>query len=1387
MSTSYLNRLGAIDFSRTIERLAEGFTGREWLFDKLEHWLNQEHGEQFYLLTGEPGVGKSAIAAQLTKRWTHDKPEPGPLAAYHFCRAGDVETVRPGRVLRSLATQLGKTLPHYGEALKEVIDPIYLHVKSEITIGTLRNSQVTGIYVENLKELAPREEFRLLIQAPLAALAAIYAKPGNTPQTRKVFLIDSLDEAVTTTGQENMVTLLASLYQARETLPPWVRFLLTARADQSVLNRFLPRQAEKIEEMEDDNLSDIEEYIQGRVDDQLPWERSTPERQANTAFVINLKPLPQRLAEANLTAEKLVEEVRDLSHGNFLYTKLLLNSIASGEQSIKNLAALPKTLNDIYHRILRYRCSFRGWLKRYQPILGTLSVTQAPISQAQLVKFIGIDADELAKDLAVFQQFLDESKDEQGRPLYTIFHQSLREYLLDRKHNHDFWCDAKEQHDSVIKCFENESKKWQDLRAIDLYGLRYLAQHLVKANRLDNLHALLAVETSDQCNAWFEAKNWIGDIVGFVADVKLALESAERNWTETTLPQLIEKQCRYALIISSLNSISENVPIELLEALVRVGAPHGWTPVQGLAFVQQMSNLAKRAECLVMLAAYLSDDQREKIWQETLVAVQDIPDESEQSRILSVLVAQLPQKLYESFLVTAQDIPDELNRSRVLSVLVAQLPQKLYESFLVTAQDIQDGYYRAWVLSALAGYYPEAYELALESTLAIQHRHSRARLLSDLAAHYPEVYELALVAAQDIQSELNRAEVLRALATQCPEAYEHALKAAQNIQDERFRASVLYRLVVHLPEMLYEPALKAAQDIQDESHRASVLSALAAYLPETLYEPALVTAKGIQDESSRAHLLSALAAHLPQTLYEPALKAAQDIQDESHRASVLSALAAYLPETLYEPALVTAKNIQSEWIRTSVLSDLAAHYPAAYEPALKAALAIQNEFYRAEALSTLATHHPEVYELALAAAKDVQDKYYKAQVLSTLATHHPEVYELALAAAKDVWDKSNRAKILSSLAAHYPDAYKPALTAAQTIQDESYQAEFLSALSAYYPEAYKPTLAVATDIRCTSRTSVLRNLAAHYSDACKPALEAALAEDTEWSRPKALCDLAVHYPDAYELALETALAVQDEYSRSSLLRDLAVHYPDACEPALEAALAVQDEYSRSSLLSDLAAHLPQKLYEPALKAAQDIQDESSRARVLGDLATHHPEAYESSLTAILAIQNESDRAEALSMLAAHYPEVYELALEAIKDIQDEWSRAEALSTLAAHYPEAYAPALKTVLTMQNESDRIRFLGKLGIHYVEASELALEAALASDNILALIELIPQASNLSSLKQFTIWQKMLQSSVQSKRQDILYRLRFSVPLIAKFSGDTMGNSLVNAVQQVIKWWK
>ena len=1427
MSTSYLNRLGEIDFSRTIERLAEGFTGREWLFTKLDNWLQQENGEQFYLLTGEPGVGKSAIAAQLTQRWADKKPETGKLAAYHFCRAGDVETVRPGRVLRSLATQLGKTLPHYGEALKQVLDQVHVRIDVNINIDRLSNSQVTGIYVENLKDLDPREEFRLLIQAPLAALSNIYATLKETPPSLKVFLIDSLDEAATTTGQENMVTLLASLYQARETLPPWVRFLLTARSDQAVLNQFLPLQSQKIEELKDDNLSDIQLYIKGRVDEEIRRERSTPESPDNTA-IANLKPLQQRLDEADHTAEKLIKEVKDLSHGNFLYTKLLLNSIVSGEQSIKNLSALPKTLNDIYHRILRYRCSFRGWLKRYQPILGTLSVTQEPISQEQLSKFIQIKSEDLAKDLAVFQQFLDESKDEQGQPLYTIFHQSLREYLLDRKYNHDFWCDAKEQHDSIIQCFENESKQWQDLREIDLYGLCHLAQHLVKGDRVEDLHMLLSLE-KDGKNAWFKVKDDEGDTAGFLADVELAWSQADKEFDLEHRGRSLGLQCRYALIKASINSLAE-IPKELLVALVKY---EHWKPTKALTYACQIPSQQKRFESLIVLSDQLLSIKslRCQALQFALEIVQSIDD-------FNNLVHKLPSELLPKALEVAQLFKDESNRVSALVTLSDKLPDVIplaLEAIRWTGND----HTRSNALITLANNLPlELLPRAIEVTQLLSDSTQRANVLISLGEKLPDALPQALLVALEIENLSDRANVLIALGEKFPEVIPKALDTALAIiADGSSSSDVLSPLMSLLTPDLLPKVLEAVLAIEDAYTRAWALSVMADKLPDAI-PSALEAALRIEDsdvyvQSPHYEILVTLVDTLPFELLPKALEVAQSITRSSrtsYRTWVLLTLADRFSEALPK-ALEAAFALPNVSDRAMALTHIASKLPDILPKALESALLIEDCQSRTNTLITLASKLPDILPKALESALLIEDCQSRTNTLITLASKLPDILPKALESALLIEDVSSRISVLITLAGKLPIALLHALESAQSfggayeraialialanvipdklpialeadleIEDQSDRFKVLIILADRLPSELLPkVLETSLSIENTSnRAELLIMLADKLHDALPQAIDAALAIEDAFDRARALTQLSDKIPDALPIALEAALKIEDAYYRADALIGLIDRLPNVLNRALETILVIKNDYHRAWALNKLAKKQPD-LLPKALEVAVAIENASYRTWTLSDLSDVLPDALPKALEAALTINGDSYRAEALSALAGKLtPQLIPPALKAAQlfvrenshDPGEHYYRAKVLSALADNLPPALlCQALESASSLDiNSFHRFEILSNLAKKFPDVLPQALEIALSIDSIYdrtkALSTLIPCLVKTSDC--YYIVKELLQALSHRNQSSFMSDIAILTPVIITLGCEDAVLETIQAIQDVSRWW-
>jgi WD40 repeat protein len=468
-----------LDFHDFLLTLGDQFTGREWIFESVRAWLANPQGERIFLLTGPPGAGKSALSARLVQT------EPR-VAAYHFCIAGRSATITPSTVLRSLAAYLGQHLTGYGLALANTLDPKRVRVDVKIDIGALSGGEVVGLVVENLIAPDAQTEAEILLQAPLAALPA--------PPQPALFVIDSLDEAVTWRGDVNLVTLFSNLGD----LPPWVRFFCTTRPERRVLSYFPDAKIYPLDVLSGENQADLRRYVDMRTKQQALKKRLTAEGQAMPAFT---------------------RRVLELARGNFLYTRVLLDDVQAGRQPLENLDALPHSLDEIYHRFLR-RFSDPEWQDRYQPLFGLLAAALEPLSEAQLAAFSGQPRTPLRQALGVLRQFLDHSLNEQGQESFSLFHQSLREYLTDEARNPDFWCAPEDGHQAIAGYFwEHFSDGWA---ALDAYGLRHLAAHLAGAKEASRLQELLLDY------GWLEARLEKDGQIVLVRDYSLARSSLLR-------------------------------------------------------------------------------------------------------------------------------------------------------------------------------------------------------------------------------------------------------------------------------------------------------------------------------------------------------------------------------------------------------------------------------------------------------------------------------------------------------------------------------------------------------------------------------------------------------------------------------------------------------------------------------------------------------------------------------------------------------------------------------------------------------------------------------------------------------------------------------------------
>jgi APAF-1 helical domain len=486
MTSLVTPRLTDISFIRDIERLTDGFVGRDWIFQYIDNWL-ENTSDRFFLLTGEAGMGKSAIASQLTKIRDYIK-------AYHFCQKGHAKTLRCSNIIRFLAAQLVKNLPNYGQALASSIKPVQLRVEVNIPIDLMSKSQITKIYIENLKESDPENELEILIRVPLLKLEEIYTCTQQKPPD-VVILIDSINEAMGA-WDETMVSLLAKLSCLK--LPKWVRFILISCPQAQLFKYFEGINPYNMGKISPENLTDIWQYIEKQLDD--------PD-------------LQEVLQQAEVASGALCAKIAKLAKVNFLYVKLLVNDIKAKRQSLNDLSVLPATIDEIYYNFFK-QLPMNEWVDEYQPILGKLAVTQEPLTQKQLEKFTGIKADKVRQCLEMMCQFLHVQRNEEGHKAYGLFHESLRDYLLDKERNISFYCDAKQQHNLIIQHYKKNSQ-WEEIdwTKADKYGLLHLAKHLDAAGREEELYTLLT-ETLN----WVEAKfTVLSSNAPYIDDLELAI------------------------------------------------------------------------------------------------------------------------------------------------------------------------------------------------------------------------------------------------------------------------------------------------------------------------------------------------------------------------------------------------------------------------------------------------------------------------------------------------------------------------------------------------------------------------------------------------------------------------------------------------------------------------------------------------------------------------------------------------------------------------------------------------------------------------------------------------------------------------------------------------
>ena len=89
----------------------DGFVGRAALLDRLDQLLVADHIDRWVVVTGGPGMGKSAVLAA----WLARREAAGAVVPHHFIRRGEYDWDDPARLVGSLVAQIEAQLPDQRE------------------------------------------------------------------------------------------------------------------------------------------------------------------------------------------------------------------------------------------------------------------------------------------------------------------------------------------------------------------------------------------------------------------------------------------------------------------------------------------------------------------------------------------------------------------------------------------------------------------------------------------------------------------------------------------------------------------------------------------------------------------------------------------------------------------------------------------------------------------------------------------------------------------------------------------------------------------------------------------------------------------------------------------------------------------------------------------------------------------------------------------------------------------------------------------------------------------------------------------------------------------------------------------------------------------------
>lgn len=345
------------------------YYGRTWLDDQVTAWMQDPDAGRILLITGAPGVGKSAFTARqflLSEQ----------VAAAIYCKANSPLN-NPDSILRLLIFRLCLKLSDY----------------RALVIRRIREDDAALSSAEKM--------FNVLLIDPLSQ--AIDGNRGDM-----IILLDGLDEANVVEPDGTVSNPLAEALNdgVMFRIPNYFRLLITCRPDPHILNRYLGCPRIHIDEMGADNLRDIRAYIREELQNEL----SELDKEEQSSYV---------------------EDLCQRSEGIFLYISMYVDEIKNGRRSIWE-REFPKGLYNLYNDLIKraFRTiSKETYEDVFEPPLAILAVLNEPIPEETFRRACGWGKDN--RERAFYHRF--GSFVVRAGGTVRVFHKSFLDWLFTDK------------------------------------------------------------------------------------------------------------------------------------------------------------------------------------------------------------------------------------------------------------------------------------------------------------------------------------------------------------------------------------------------------------------------------------------------------------------------------------------------------------------------------------------------------------------------------------------------------------------------------------------------------------------------------------------------------------------------------------------------------------------------------------------------------------------------------------------------------------------------------------------------------------------------------------------------------------------------------------------